>query len=135
MAKTIRLALEEQSKAYDHVLKINQYLREELTKINGAHVHSPKDAIPYILNISFDQITSEVLLNALDQKGNLCIRKKVLVHHKIRMLLKCYWLCTSQNLMRHMEFVYLFLMRILLEEAKYFIETCKEIIENYGLSL
>lgn len=112
LAKTIRLALEEQSKAYDHVLKINQYLREELAKINGAHVHSPKDAIPYILNISFDQITSEVLLNALDQKG-ICVSAKVLVHHKIRMLLKCYWLCTSRNLMRHMEFVYLFLMRIL----------------------
>ena len=134
LAKTIRLALEEQSKAYDHVLKINQYLREELAKINGAHVHSPKDAIPYILNISFDQITSEVLLNALDQKG-ICVSAKST--------------CSSQNTnasevllaMHKSEFDATHGIRLsfsyenTLEEAKYFIETCKEIIENYGLSL
>ena len=112
LAKTIRLALEEQSKSYAHVLKINQYLREELAKINGAHVHSPKDAIPYILNISFDQITSEVLLNALDQRG-FVYPQKVLVLLRTQMLLKYCWLCINQSLMRHMEFVYLFLMRIL----------------------
>lgn len=112
MAKTIRLALEEQSSAYAHVSKINQYLREELSKIKGAHIHSPLSAIPYILNISFDQITSEVLLNALDQKG-ICVSAKVLVLRKIPMLLKSYWLCINRNLMRHMEFAYHFLMRIL----------------------
>ncbi len=94
-----------------------------------------KDAIPYILNISFDQITSEVLLNALDQKGNLCIRKKST--------------CSSQNTnasevllaMHKSEFDATHGIRLsfsnenTLEEAKYFIETCKEIIENYGLSL
>ena len=134
MAKTIRLALEEQSKSYAHVLKINQYLREELAKINGAHVHSPKDAIPYILNISFDQITSEVLLNALDQKG-ICVSAKST--------------CSSQNTnasevllaMHKSEFDATHGIRLsfsyenTLEEAKYFIQTCKEIIENYGLSL
>ena len=116
LAKTIRLAL------------------EELAKINGAHIHSPKDAIPYILNISFDQITSEVLLNALDQKG-ICVSAKST--------------CSSQNTnasevllaMHKSEFDATHGIRLsfsyenTLEEAKYFIETCKEIIENYGLSL
>ncbi len=76
LAKTIRLALEEQSSAYAHVSKksINICVKHYL-KINGAHIHSPLSAIPYILNISFDQITSEVLLNALDQKG-ICVSAK-----------------------------------------------------------
>ena len=134
LAKTIRLALEEQSSAYAHVSKINQYLREELSKIDGAHIHSPENAIPYILNISFDQITSEVLLNALDQKG-ICVSAKST--------------CSSQNTnasevllaMHKSEFDATHGIRLsfsyenTLEEAKYFIETCKEIIENYGLSL
>ena len=134
LAKTIRLALEEQSSAYAHVLKINQYLREELAKIDGAHIHSPLSAIPYILNISFDQITSEVLLNALDQKG-ICVSAKST--------------CSSQNTnasevllaMHKSEFDATHGIRLsfsyenTLEEAKYFIKTCKEIIENYGLSL
>lgn len=134
LAKTIRLALEEQKSAYEHVSKINSYLRQELAKIDGAHVHSPENALPYILNISFDQITSEVLLNALDQK-EICVSAKST--------------CSSQNTnasqvllaMHKSEFDATHGIRLsfsnenTLEEAKYFIETCKEIIENYGLSL
>lgn len=105
-----------------------------MSKIKGAHIHSPLSAIPYILNISFDQITSEVLLNALDQKG-ICVSAKST--------------CSSQNTnasevllaMHKSEFDATHGIRLsfsyenTLEEAKYFIETCKEIIENYGLSL
>lgn len=134
LAKTIRLALEEKDKAYQHVKEINEYLRKELALIPGAHIHSPEDALVYILNISFDQITSEVLLNALDQKG-ICVSAKST--------------CSSQNtnaseviLAMHksekdathsirLSFSY----ENTLEEAKYFIKSMKEIIKQYGLSL
>ena len=55
MAKTIRLALEEQSEVYAKVSKINQYLRQELSKIEGAHINSPDAALPFILNIGFSK--------------------------------------------------------------------------------
>lgn len=71
LAKTIRLALEEQEEAYYTAKEINSFLRKEVEFLGG-HILSPANALPYILNISFDAITSEVLQNALDQKGNLC---------------------------------------------------------------
>jgi cysteine desulfurase len=134
LAKTIRLALEEKEESYKHVSQINEYLRSELSKIKGAHVHSPKNALPYILNISFDQVTSEVLLNALDQK-DICVSAKST--------------CSSQNTnasevllaMKKSEFDATHGIRLsfsyenTLEEAKTFIQACKEIIEDYGLSL
>ncbi len=83
-------------------------------------------------NISFDQITSEVLLNALDQKG-ICVSAKST--------------CSSQNTnasevllaMHKSEFDATHGIRLsfsyenTLEEAKYFIETCKEIIRELWL--
>ena len=79
LAKTIRLALEEQEAGYKHVKEINEYIRKEIMKIPNTQINSPDDAIPYILNISLDMITSEVLLNALDQKESVS-RLKVHVH-------------------------------------------------------
>ncbi len=134
LSKTIRMALEEMKDAYAHVSKLNSYLREELLKIEGAHVHSPEDALPYILNISFDQVTSEVLLNALDQK-EICVSAKST--------------CSSQNTnasevllaMHKSEFDATHGIRLsfsnenTIEEAEYFIQACKEIIRDYGLPL
>lgn len=134
LSKTIRMALEEMKDAYAHVSKLNSYLREELSKIEGAHIHSPEDALPYILNISFDQVTSEVLLNALDQK-EICVSAKST--------------CSSQNTnasevllaMHKSEFDATHGIRLsfsnenTIEEAEYFIQACKEIIRDYGLPL
>ena len=51
------------------VREINSYLREELIKIPNAVINSPKDASPYVLNVSFPNIPSEVILNALAGEG------------------------------------------------------------------
>ncbi len=75
LAKTIRLALENQKQEYEHVKAMNDYLRSELANIEGSHINSPDDALPYILNIGFDSMTSEVLLNALDARG-ICVSAK-----------------------------------------------------------
>ena len=133
-AKTIRLALEEKEKSFDRVSKLNTYLRSELIKIPGVHINSPDTALPYILNISFDQITSEVMLNALDQKG-VCVSAKstcssrsgnessTLIHMGL-----------SEKRATHM-------IRLSFdgnntkEEAQQFIKICKEILDTYGLPL
>ena len=52
------------------VLKIKEYLKENLLKIDGAvHNGGGNGESPYILNISFGKIRSEIMLNALSNEG------------------------------------------------------------------
>ncbi len=51
------------------VQEINAYLRGALTEKGLAEINSPENASPYILNVSFDPIPSEVILNALSAEG------------------------------------------------------------------
>ena len=134
LSKTIRLALEEKEEVYKRVSKINQYIRKELSKIKGAHINSKEDAIPYILNISFDQITSEVLLNALDQRGICVSAKSTCSSHQKNYSSTLVAMGYSEKIATHM-------IRLsfgkdnTMEEASIFIKTCKEILNQYGLSL
>lgn len=134
MAKTIRLALEEQDQVYQQVTEINQYLRSELQKIPGVMINSPEDALPFILNIGFDEITSEVLLNALDQKGICVSAKSTCSSHSANESEVLKAMGKSQKESTHMIRLS-FSKDNTLEEAKIFINTCKEIIDEYGLSL
>lgn len=68
-AKTIRLALEELDKNYSYVKELNDWLRRELCSCDDIVINSPNEASPYILNISVLCIGSEVMLNALNEKG------------------------------------------------------------------
>lgn len=68
-AKTVRLALEELGKNYTYVKGLNDWLRKELCSCEDIVINSSKDASPYILNISVLCIGSEVMLNALNEKG------------------------------------------------------------------
>ena len=54
----------------EKVLEIKNYLRENLLKIEGSiHNGGGADESPYILNISFGKIRSEIMLNALSNEG------------------------------------------------------------------
>lgn len=134
LAKTIRLALEEQKEAYKNVSKINAYIKEELEKIPGAKILSADDALPYIMNIAFDQITSEVLLNALDQAGICVSAKSTCNSHDSgasEIILKM-----NGSLKDAIHSIRIsFGKDNTLEEAKIFIQTVKEIIDKYGLPL
>ncbi|MGN1275413.1 MAG: cysteine desulfurase family protein [Floccifex sp.] len=134
LSKTIRLALEEQKEVYQRVSKINDFICMELNKIKGAHINSTQEALPYILNISFDQITSEVLLNALDQKGICVSAKSTCSSHQKNYSSTLVAMGYSEKIATHM-------IRLsfgkdnTMQEARIFIDTCKEIIKDYGLSL
>lgn len=51
--------------ARSEVLKINVYLRKELSS-RGAKILSPDDALPYVLNVSFEGFESETMLHCLE---------------------------------------------------------------------
>ena len=56
----------------ENVSEINRYIRHEAAQIYGAVINSPTDASDYVLNISFGNIPSEVILNALSDRG-ICV--------------------------------------------------------------
>ncbi|MDD6467976.1 MAG: cysteine desulfurase family protein [Erysipelotrichaceae bacterium] len=68
-AKTLRMALENQSERAIHVNKLNAYLRNGLKQIENVVINSPKDASDYILSFSCLNLPSEVHMNALNQQG------------------------------------------------------------------
>lgn len=68
-AKTLRLALEDMKKNDQYVRKLQAYLRQELECMEDIIINSDGEGSPYILNISCRSIGSEVMLNALNDKG------------------------------------------------------------------
>lgn len=55
--------------ALQSVRRIRDYAVQELTKLDGVVLNSPKDALPYIINISVVGIRSETMLHFLESKG------------------------------------------------------------------
>ncbi len=82
-AKTLRLALENQQAHYEHTMKINLYVRQELLKIPGIVINTPEKAFsPYILNFSCVGYKPEVLLHALEAKEIYVSTKSTCSSHK-----------------------------------------------------
>ena len=67
-AKALKLSLEDLDTKYNHVLKLNKLIRQELEKINNIHINSPVDSIPHILNLSLKGIKAETNLHALEEE-------------------------------------------------------------------
>lgn len=131
LAKTIRLALEQQNEAYQHVMSLNQYLRRELANMEDVCINSPIDASPFILNISCLRLGSEIALNALNAKGfavsaqSTCASKSKAISHVLLAM------SLGEHKATHA-------LRISLshltthEEVESFISMLKEILKNYG---
>ena len=66
--KSLDLSLASSKKNYEHVKKMNEYLRGELTKIEGVVINSPLDASPFILNFSTNK-KAAVVVEALSSLG------------------------------------------------------------------
>ena len=50
---------------YQKISELNEYARQKLKSINGVSINSPKDALPYVLNISAGRVRSETMLHFL----------------------------------------------------------------------
>jgi len=68
-AKTLRLALRERDDHYQHVDNLRRDLLEQLSAIDGIMINSPVNGSPFIVNFSYPKITSEVMMNALNEVG------------------------------------------------------------------
>lgn len=69
-ALAAKIANENLSKNYDKVLSIkNRLLSSILKNIDNVCVNSDENTIPYILNVSFLGVRSEILLHALESRG------------------------------------------------------------------
>lgn len=67
-AKTLRLALEKKDEAYLKVKEINNYLKDELSKLDNITINSKPDSSPYILNFSIKGIKPETMIHKLEAK-------------------------------------------------------------------
>ena len=55
--------------SFDSVTELNRFLREKLSELEGAVIHSKEDfCSPYILNVSMAGIRSEILLHYLESR-------------------------------------------------------------------
>lgn len=86
-AKTLRLILEEQQAHFDYVFRLNKRLRESLKEENDILINSDIQGSPYILNVSARYVGSEILLNALNERGfavsakSTCASKSKAISH------------------------------------------------------
>ena len=66
-AKALRLALENFDNKYNHVLEINNYIKNRLQNYDKVFINSNSKSIPHILNISVIGVKPETLLHALEE--------------------------------------------------------------------
>lgn len=127
LAKTIRLALDDQKSNYDRISKLYDHCLAELKKIDGVCINSPSDGIRTIINFS-TSIPSEVLLNALNLRGIMISSRSTCgsrINEPSRVL-------TSMGIADDRAVRISFDGSNRLEEIHYFIESLKEILQKYG---
>ena len=67
LSKALRLATENLDEKKQHVLKLSNYLKEELSKLDLS-INSNEFCIPHIVNISLKNIKAETMLHALENE-------------------------------------------------------------------
>ncbi len=134
LAKTIRLALENQETNNQKIKAVKDRILSRLQEIPGTKVLSPQEGADSILCLCFDSMTSQVLQNALDEKG-ICVsaistcESKHTGANPVLLNMGC-----SQKEATHNHRVS-FSQDNTLKEADAFIEAVKEIVNAYGLPL
>lgn len=68
-AKAMRMAIESQPVSYPLALKWKQRIISECAQIEGWTCISTEDASPFIISMAYPPIPSQIMLNALDQRG------------------------------------------------------------------
>ena len=67
MSKALRIATEQIDEKYKYVEYLNNYLKEQLKKLD-IYINSNNKCIPHIINISLKNIKSETMLHALENE-------------------------------------------------------------------
>ena len=129
--KTLRLALENETTHYQYVQSLHDYFMDKLNDIPGIEFNTNEFSIPHIINFSYEPIPSEVMQNALNQRGFLvsarstCDSKSINPSHVLKAMgfsdkraSSCIRLSISHE--------------NTLAEIDAFIDSLKEIIQLYG---
>ena len=104
-AKTLRLILEEQQAHFDYVSRLNKRLRKSLKEENDILINSDIQGSPYILNVSARYVGSEILLNALNERG-FAVSAKSTCASKVKQFHMYSWRWDWESNERHIPFVY-----------------------------
>lgn len=130
-ALALKRSQEDIDEHYDQVSKINEYLRNELSK-RKATILSPEDALPYVLNVSFDGFESETMLHCLERYNiyvstiSACSSKTKKISYVLEAMGVDRKLATNAVRLSFSRFN-------TMEEAKIFIEKIDEIYELFAL--
>ena len=130
-ALALKRSQEDIDEHYDQVSKINDYLRNELSK-RKATILSPEDALPYVLNVSYDGFESETMLHCLERYNiyvstiSACSSKTKKISYVLEAMGVDRKLATNAVRLSFSRFN-------TMEEAKIFIEKIDEIYELFAL--
>jgi len=83
LSKALRLIYEDLDKKYNHVLKLNKYLKEGLKKYPNVYINSNDYCIPHILNISVMGIKPETMLHILEEYDIFISTQSACSHYTI----------------------------------------------------
>lgn len=134
LAKTIRLALEKQAQTQERMRLVKKHIEKRLDEIEGSWILSPADGADSILCVGFEAITSQVLQNALDERG-ICVSAKSTCESRSSGA-NDVLLAMGRSMKEATHSIRLsFSEESTIEEADQFIEAVKEIIKQYGLPL
>lgn len=129
-AKTLRLALTKQQQHYDYVKKLNQTVRVELEKMSDIRINSPRNACPYILNFSCLVIGSEIMMNAFNKKG-ICVSTQSTCSSRTKAPSHTLTAMGLDEKITYGAVRVSFSHLTTMEEINYFIDSLKEIINEY----
>lgn len=129
-AKTLRLALTKQQQHYDYVKKLNQTVRVELEKMSDIRINSPRNACPYILNFSCLVIGSEIMMNAFNEKG-ICVSTQSTCSSRTKAPSHTLTAMGLDEKITYGAVRVSFSHLTTMEEINYFIDSLKEIINEY----
>ena len=127
-AKALRLAKEEQPKTYLQVKEINNYLRDELNKLDNVTINSKIDSSPYILNFSIKSTKPETMIHKLESY-DIYLSTKTACSSKEDYSKSIYLLTNNKELSKTSLRLSLFKDNTI-SEAKEFIKVLKDITNN-----
>lgn len=128
-AKTLRLALENQERNHEKMIKLHDHLLLALRKIPQIMINSLEPSVPSIINFSCSSLTSEVMLNALNARGIM-----------VSALSTCHSKQQASHVLESLGYDHQRIIHSLrisfdhhttFDDLDYFIENLKEIIKKY----
>lgn len=125
LAKTLRIALQHLNDNKEYLKQLHDYLIEGLNGI--CKINSRKDGLDTLINIS-TSIQSEVLLNALNEKGIMVSSKSTCGSRKNEPNRSLKALGIDEDYAIRVSFDYTNNK----DEIKYFVDSLKEILDKYG---